>query len=237
MRETSELYQQILSSGNYWVETRLIIGGGTDPEQGYDESVLCSMSTYSDIFSEDTPVAGCCIASEIDVVMHKPDADIPPNARLAPFVRITDGVRHSEWLQKGVFRIDTRQKLVDGTKIEKIMFKGYDDMLKAERDYAESALEWPAHDYEVVQEIATAIGVTVDKRTEEQLSGYWVNYPAGYSYRETLGYIAGTYGGSFVMSDLGELRLVTMHGIPKETRYLLTETGHTLTVGGVRILV
>ena len=124
MRETSEVYQQILSSGRHWTETRLIIGDGTDPEEGYDESVLCSMTVYSDVFSEDAPVVGCCIASEIDIAMHKPDVDIPPNARLAPFVRITDGTLQSEWLQKGVFRIDTRQKLVDGTKIEKIVFKG-----------------------------------------------------------------------------------------------------------------
>lgn len=237
MRETSEIYKQILASGNYWSETCLVIGEGTDPEQGYDESVLCSMVAYNDVFSEDAPVVGCCIASEIDITMHKPDADIPTNARLVPFVRITDGILRSEWLQKGVFHIDTREKVVDGTKIEKIRFHGYDDMLKTEQDYAESALSWPAKDYDVVREIAAAIGVEVDGRTEAQLMGYWVKYPAGYSYREVLGYIAAAYGGSFVMSDLGKLRLVTLNGIPKETRYLIDESGSVITFGGDRILV
>ena len=237
MRETSDLYKQILSSGRYWTETRLIIGNGTDPEQGYDESVLCSMTVYSDVFSEDAPVVGCCIASEIDIVMHKPNADIAPNARLVPYVRITDGTRRSEWLQKGVFRIDTRDKVEDGTKIEKITFKGYDDMLKTEQDYEETALNWPAKDMDVVAEIAAAIGVQIDPRTTAQLMGYWVQYPAGYSYREVLGYIAAAYAGSFIMSDLGMLRLVTLNGIPKETRYLITETGSVITFGGDRILV
>ena len=45
------------------------------------------------------------------------------------------------------------------------------------------------------------------------------------------------YAGSFVMSDLGELRLITIHGIPKETRYLVESTGSVITFGGVRILV
>lgn len=237
MRETSELYQQILTSGKYWTETRLIIGDGTDPEQGYGENVLCSMTVYNDVFSEDTPVVGCCIASEIDITMHKPDVDITPNARLAPFVRITDGVRRSEWLQKGVFRIDTREKVADGTRIEKVRFLGYDDMLKTEQDYEETNLDWPAKDFDVVQEIADAIGVAVDPRTLEQMIGHWVKYPAGYSYREVLGYIAAAYGGSFVMSDLGKLRLVTLYGIPKETRYLIDESGSIITFGGDRILV
>lgn len=237
MRETSDLYKQILSSGRYWTETRLIIGNGTDPEQGYDESMLWTMSVYSDVFSEDTPVVGCCIASEIKIVMYKPNVEIPHNARLVPFVRITDGVRRSEWLQKGVFRIDTRDKVVDGTELEKISFTGYDDMLKTEQDYAETTLSWPAMDYDVVNEIANAIGVAVDRRTTAQLKGYPVKYPAGYSYREVLGYIAAAYAGSFVMSDLGELRLVALSGIPKETRYLITETGSVITFGGDRILV
>lgn len=237
MRETSELYQQILSSEKYWVETRLIIGNGTDPEKGYGENVLCSMCTYSDIFEEDTPVAGCCISSEIDIVMYRPEITIPKNARLAPFVRITDGVRRSEWLQKGEFWIDTREKVEDGTKLEKIRLRGYDALLRAEQDYGSSKLGWPARDIDVVREIADACGIGVDPRTEEKLQGYMLQYPAGYSRREVLGYIAATYGGSFVMSDVGKLRLVSMFDIPRETRYLIDRAGNVITFGGDRILV
>jgi hypothetical protein len=39
------------------------------------------------------------------------------------------------------------------------------------------------------------------------------------------------------MSDLGELRLITIYGIPKETRYLIEPSGFAITFGGDRILV
>jgi hypothetical protein len=45
------------------------------------------------------------------------------------------------------------------------------------------------------------------------------------------------YGGSFVTSDTGELLLVTMFGIPKETNYLIENAGFAITFGGDRILV
>ena len=45
------------------------------------------------------------------------------------------------------------------------------------------------------------------------------------------------YAGCFVMSDLGELRLVALNGIPAETRYLIAAAGQPITFGGVRILV
>jgi hypothetical protein len=159
-------------------------------------------------------------------------------ARMVPYVRLTDGARHSEWIQKGVFYIDTRGKVEDGSSIEKIHLHGFDDMLKAEQDYPSSTLSWPARDIDVVREIAAFLGVSVDARTDPIINrGYRINYPAGYSCRDTLGYIAAMYAGSFVMSDLGELRLITIHGIPRESRYLIEATGSAITFGGDRILV
>jgi hypothetical protein len=52
-----------------------------------------------------------------------------------------------------------------------------------------------------------------------------------------LGYIAAMYAGSFVMSDLGELRLIPINNIPKETRRLIDQSGNAILFGGVRILV
>ena len=67
--------------------------------------------------------------------------------------------------------------------------------------------------------------------------GYPVQYPAEYSCREVLGFIAAMYAGCFVISDLGELRLVALNSIPPETRRLITKDGFAITFGGVRILV
>lgn len=266
MHETSPLYKELLSeyqagAPGVKFETSLAIGetgvlitrqgdsitfggvsilvGSTGGDGGYDESLLMpGMATMQAVFSEESPSVGACISSEIDVKMLKPLGEIPEMARIVPYVRLTDGFRHSEWIQKGVYYIDTRSKIEDGSSIEKIQIHGFDDMLKAEQDYPSSTLAWPARDIDVVREIAASLGVSVDARTIPIINrGYRINYPAGYSCRDTLGYIAAMYAGCFVMSDLGELRLITIHGIPKETRYLVESTGSVITFGGVRILV
>lgn len=259
MQKTSALYQELLGA-DHRIETRLAIGetgvlitkrgeaitfggvsiltGSSGADGGYDETMLMSMETDSRVFSEDTPSVGDCISSQIDIEMLKPFGEIPTRARMVPYVRLTDGYRFSEWIQKGVFYIDTRTKKEDGSTVEKIVIRGYDDMLKAEQDYPASTLAWPARDIDVVREIAAFIGVAIDPRTIPIINrGYTIQYPAGYSCRDVLGYIAAMYAGCFVMSDIGELRLVTIYGIPKETRYLIDRNGQAITFGGVKILV
>ena len=265
MQQTSALYKELLSdyqTGHPGVkcETRLAIGdpgvlitrrgeaitfggvsilvGATGGDGGYDETLLVSMEADFQIFSDESPIVGNCVSAEIDVQMLKPVAELPRQARLVPYVRLTDGTRSSEWIQKGVFYIDTRSKVEDGSSIEKIKLHGYDDMLKTEQDYPASTLSWPSRDIDVVREIAEFIGVSIDARTIPIINrGYLIQYPTGYSCRDVLGYIAAMYAGCFVMSDLGELRLVTIYGIPKETRYLIDTTGFAITFGGDRILV
>lgn len=265
MHETSSLYKELFAqyqagAPGVKFETRVAIGetgvlitkqgdsitfggvsilvGASGGDGGYDETLLMSVSTSQSAFMEESPSVGACVSAEIDVKMLKPFGDIPPMARIVPYVRLTDGTRYSEWIQKGVFYIDTREKVEDGSSIEKIQIHGYDDMLKAEQDYPASTLAWPAKDIDVVREIAAFLGVSIDSRTIPIINrGYSIQYPAGYSCRDTLGYIAAMYAGCFVMSDLGELRLITIHGIPKESRYLIEPGGFAITFGGDRILV
>lgn len=258
MQETSALYKELLS-GPHTIDTRLTIGesgrlmtehgnvitfGGTSilvadggADSGFDESTLISIHTSSMVF-KNAPSVGNTIASEIEISMLKPMADIPRQARLVPYVRLSDGNRHSEWLQKGVYFIDTREYEADHSGIETLVIHGYDAMLKAEQDYPASTMSWPAIDIDVVMEIARAMGVSVDKRTFKAMNhSYRINYPAGYSQREVLGNIAAMYGGNFLMSDLGELRLALLAEIPPETRYLVDNAGYSITFGGDRILV
>lgn len=260
MQETSSLYKQLLADPRHWKECALAIGetgvlitkygegitfggvriltGSSGADGGFDETRLISMNTVAKVFSGNAPSVGECVSAQIDIEMLKPTADIAKQARLVPYVRLTDGIRHSEWIQKGVFYIDTRNKKEDSSNIEKLVIRGYDNMLRAEQDYPSSRLSWPARDIDVIKEIAEFIGVSVDSRTVSIMQrGYKVPYPSQYSCREVLGYIAAMYGGCFVMSDLGELRLVTINGIPAETRYLIDSSGQAITFGGVRILV
>ena len=232
MQETSSLYKKLYSKAHR-VETRVDIAGVS-----YGEDVLMSVFTTRQVFGKDKPQVGCCVAGEIDLELLKPEAELPRMAQLVPYLSLTDGVEYSEWIQKGLFFIDTRSSNKDDSGTEILSLHGYDAMLKAEQDYTGSALAWPNTDLNVVEDIASIIGVQLEEETAEILNkGYSVQLPAGYICREVLGYVAAMYAGCFIMSDLGELKLVQLNGIPAETNYLIDRSGYAITFGGTRILV
>ena len=171
--------------------------------------------------------------------MLKPSGRIDGLSRISVYTRLTDGNRYSGWLPQGVYYVDSIEEDADDDDIKWLKIHGYDALLFSEQDYpANSALSWPATDVDVVKEIASAIGVSIDRRTFDLMTdGNMVEYPGQYSCREVLGYIAAMYAGCFIMNELGELRLVCFWDIPKETRYLVTNQGYAITFGGVRILV
>lgn len=145
---------------------------------------------------------------------------------------------YSEWLPKGVFHIDTRETSRNGNGLDILSIHGYDAMLFAEQLYPSTTHEWPMVDTAVVQEMAAAMGVTVDPRTYDMMtSGYMVPLPGSYTIREVLGYIASMYVGSFIMTENGLLRLVSILELPEETNYLIDNAGDAIVFGGDRILV
>ena len=242
MQETSSVYNQILAGGEYRVETRLVAGSKEKPISSLDiffsERELIKIKTKHGLFLNDALEVGSCVSGEIDVEMLYPSVEIPRQAKIVPQVRITNGTRVSEWLNKGVFFVDTRQKKNSSTGIQRLVIHGYDAMMKAEQDYPASKIQWPAKDIDVVREIADHIGVEIDRRTLEIITnGYAVQLPYEYTCREVLGYIAAMYGGCFVMNESGQLRLIVVSAIPVNTNYLVDENDNAITFGGVRILV
>ena len=259
MHKTSALYKELLADPNAQVETRLTIGesgrladehgdvitfGGTailvadsGPDSGYDEDWLCAMDTEVQAF-DGPPSVGNTIAGMIHVDMLLPAAHIPRLARLAPYIRLTDGIRASEWIRKGTYFLDCQTHNADDQDIQHLYLDGYDAMIRAEAPYPSSKLSWPAVDIDVVQEIAQAMGVSLDPRTVSAMTyGYRIPWPNDYSQREVLGFIAAMYGGNFLFSDYGELWLAQLAAIPVETRCLIDESGYRITFGGDRILV
>lgn len=259
MHETSSLYKQIISSENHWKETSIAIGeqgrlitedgdtltfGGTSilvarsgADAGYQENMLMEVSVNNQIFSNNKPEVGCCIAGEIDVKMLRPAGDIPRMAQIVPYVRVCNESGQSEWIQKGVYFVDTRETNEDA-QIETLTMHGYDAMLKSEQDYTGDGLSWPAKDKAVVLNIAGLMGVSVEAETLEKINmGYEIQLPVSYTCREILSYIAASYAGSFIMNDIGELKLVQFCAIPRETRLLIDNVGYAITFGGDRILV
>lgn len=233
MQTTSALYQSILSNGNHWYETRLVIDGvGT-----YDEHQLFSVSTNIEMF-HGTPAVGSAVAQEINVEMLLPNEAIPAMAVLRPQVRICDATRQSEWLPQGVFYIDTRESSKNDNGLDVLTIHGYDAMLKADQYFSSTTITGNSTDKQMVAAIASQMGISVDERTYPLMThSYTVPLPTGYTCREVLGYIAAMYAGCFIISDAGKLRLVSMTDMPEETNYLIDNSGDAITFGGDRILV
>lgn len=241
MRETTELYKEIVATGSYDVETRLSINGA-GVSDSLRESSIFSLKTNRRLFATDTPSIGNCVSGTITAEIFQPDYEIPRSAELRIYVRVRskDGSKiDTTWMRKGTFFIDTRtsRKMSSGRTITTLT--GYDAMLRAEEDFAWDVLKkWPALDINVVKKIAQQMGVSLDPRTEEIIvKGYEIPIPDGYSCREILGNIATMYGGNFIMSDLGQLLLVQLNNVPRESLVLLNEDGVPILFGGEPVLV
>ena len=234
MQTTSALYQSIIGNDNHWFETRLVIDGvGT-----YGETDLFSIYTSHQMF-HGSPTIGSAVAGEVTIKMVYPvGVTIPTMAKLMPQVRVCNATQQSEWLAQGVYFIDTRERTVTEAGESVLELHGYDAMLKAEQDFQSNTITGDSVDTDMVDEIASIMGVSVDPRTYDVMTAsYTIPLPTGYSCREVLGYIAAMYVGAFIITDTGELRLVSILELPPETNYLIDQVGDAITFGGDRILV
>ena len=229
MQTTSTLYQSLILDPNARKQVQVVIAGVT-----YGEDQIVSLSTTSGMFAEDTMSIGGAVAKEIDLVLRQPGT-IPRMAKMIPSYRLVKGTQASEWIQKGIYYIDTRS--VD--EVTGVMtIHGYDDMLKAEQVWEPAqSLEFPMTMVQAVNVIAQLMGVTLDPRTVLNQS-YTIDYPANnYTLRDVLRYIAVANAGNWIITDDGKLRLVSFGEIPTETNYLVEEGGDAIAFGGDRILV
>lgn len=258
MQETSALYRRLIADDDHWFETTIVVGesgdlitergdtilfGGTaimvaktGADYGFTESQIFSVRTSSSMFETD-PEAGQAISQEIDVSMLNPSGDIPEMAMVVLYVRVCTVAEKSEWLQQGIFYIDTRQITHDGN-VDVLSFHGYDAMLKTEQDYSDTSLQFPAVDTDIVSEIALKIGVRVDSRTWDVMTeGYTYPLPTNYTLREMLRYISSAYAGCFIITELGDLRLVSLLEMPEETNLLVDSVGDYIVFADTRIKV
>ena len=242
MRETSELYKRLLDNDAHVKESRLTIGGTV-----YEQLQIVSLSTSEPLFAEDTMSIGGAVAREIDFAAFLDDS-VPKRAQIIHEVRLVLGDKVSEWLQKGVYYIDTRSRdpLTGVTTVH-----GFDAMLMAEQEWIPPAKdEFPMPMKEAVELTAAALGLEIDSRTTFKMGdAYKVDYPVadadeseeqqakGLSIRQMWRWVAAAHGGNFIINDLGQLRLVPLNALPGNTGYLVTESGRPISFGGVRILI
>ena len=240
MQNTSALYDQIFAESDHRFESKLEIRDRTTNAfiGKYAENDLISITTNIQTFNNTFEV-GNAVAGEIDIVMVKPSVEIPPMAKLMPYVRVRNKTQVSEWLMQGVYYVDTREESKPQSGEEVLILHGYDAMLFAEQEYIKSSLSWPAGLRDILDEICAALDYTLDGRTLGGISNATniEQTPVGFTYREMLGYIAGLSGGNFVFNEQGKLRFITHRAIPAGTNLLIDSGYNVITFGGDAILV
>ena len=226
-------------------EFKLDINGVT-----YREDVIESMSSDKRLF-DGAPSVGNCFCGELDVTIMIPSSQIPKNAELVPYTRKPGGT----WKKKSVYFIYNRKEdeLTGNIKIT-----AYDAIYRSEAPYLSAGDQgyWPRLDIDVMDEIAERTGTVISSGTRTMMNKqYEVPYPGvtlegdqgqtilepdldgALTMREVASRIAMFYGGSWIIDNNGEWRLIRLGDIPPETNYLITEDGEPITLGGDRILI
>jgi hypothetical protein len=173
-----------------------------------------------------------------DILVFAEGTAIINDSDVVEFIATDYEESYSEWIQQGVYFVDTREVIKSESNVDVLVLHGYDAMLKAEQMFVSSTILGDSVDIDMVNEIARIMGVAVDERTTALMTmGYTIPLPTGYTLREVLGYIASMYVGGFIITDVGKLRLVSVLEMPEETNYLINEEYDYITFGGYRILV
>lgn len=232
MLKKSALFEEIRRDKNHATEVKAVISGVE-----YLQKDIISVYTSGGMFSD--PDIGNCASRQIDIEIL-PLSDIPRQAKIEVFVRLTVEDKASEWIPQGVFFISTREenKVTGSLKIH-----GYDAMPKASQIWLTSEYDysnWPMTQREAAEDIAARMGTTVDERTKLQ-DNLPVDYPVDeygdLTMTDVLEGIAISNAGNWIITEDGKLLLLGFGDIPPETHYLISEYGDAITFGGVRILV
>ena len=96
-------------------------------------------------------------------------------------------------------------------------------------------------DIAVAREAASRIGTSLDPRTVALMNqNYQVEYPGfgdeAYTLREVLGFVGAMYGGNWVISDTGLLRLIPLGELNPPSFYLTDHDGSAILFGGHRLV-
>lgn len=229
MQETSELYKRLLRTRGHRKEIALEVAG-----ELYDENRIIGLHTYSRLFRNNQMEVGCAVAKELRCTLRLP-GDIPEAAELKPMYRLRYGDEVSEWVQKGVYYIYTRDP---NEKQKTVTIVAFDAMVRGDARWVpDQSLEFPMPMRTAALIIAELMGVELeDPETVSEV--YTIDYPANdWTQRNILQFIAAAHGGNATMTDLGKLRLCGLNELPQETHYLVDNYGSAITFGGVRILV
>lgn len=224
MQTTSALWNELFNLDGTSHEYKFEIDGVT-----YGQDALVSQSVEAQLYEE----FGIGNATTAKLTLTLIADNIPRGATVKRFIRLVNGDRTSEWLQKGIYFINRR-----GEEDGQWTIEAFDIMRKAEVVWSPSqSAVFPMSMKDAVDIYAEIMGCEIDPRTSIN-PAYTLDYPTNdYTIREELQFIAAAHGGNWIVTDEGKLLLVPLISFPDETHYLVEERGAAITFAGVRILV
>jgi hypothetical protein len=185
-------------------EYRFLIGGSE-----YRESDIQGTPIIEKPLMQEPCIGRCCTGSLTIAVRPHANETIPKAACVQAFCRLKsrNGNTVTDWVKQGKYWVSRRS-----TSGSLVTLTCRDGMMLAGRTYLDKTqyTVWPVAMADVFNEIVSLMGVTVDSRTVIKTGGdYKVAYPnEDVLMSEILSMIAAAHGGSFVMTEKGELRLV-----------------------------
>lgn len=211
MQTTSALYKSIVA-GEHYFETKITLNGNE-----LTEETILSLERDKPGTNGNVPTVGGAVCSTLQMTIINPSFAIPSKAEIKVYSRARNSTQTSEWLPSGTYYIDTRVRGATDSGIDTLTINAFDAMIKTETDYPDTNHDWPYLDKLVVAEIAQTIGVSVDSRTNGNLTaGYMVELPTGYVMREVLEHIAASNCGNFVITAENKLLFVPLFGLDPE---------------------
>lgn len=211
MRTTSTLWQRIVKAGNFLVETVLDING--------KEYTATTAPAISRTLFSGSPGVGAAITATLNLTLAVDTADIPKSAQVVVRQRIYDNdIGQSEWIEQGTFFISKRSyDQISGI----LTLTCYDSMRKAQSAFFADPSDrddddWPQSMAAVALQIAARLGVEMDSRTVMPTGdAYYIPIPdASVTMIQLLQYIAGCFGGNWIITEDNRLRLVSFEDPP-----------------------
>lgn len=234
MRITDSTWKKIVSAGDYFLDTKLVIGN-----KEYTSITAPKISRKA----VDKPLfIGDCFSASMNVSIVTDDL-LDASVPIVVKSRVVNDDEASGYISFGTFYIDNREK-----NFGMLTLNCFDSMLKANQPYLngnESESDWPKSMIPVVYECADKIGIEIDARTNVYMKDglmYVVPYPKDLTVLQVLGYIGACFGGNWIVTEENKLRLIPVIScvdsvdtvnVPVVLESLTT--GEEMTVSGISI--
>lgn len=193
------MWDDYYNSINKTIEYKAVIG--TDE---YLNANLYSVTVTGGLCTDDVFSLGNVICRKLDLSIIPKETAIPKMANVDLYMRYNGANGPTDWLPKGKYFIDTRQKAKGRLNLE-----CYDSVMKMEKPFIQDGNipDFPMLMTDALNVICTRLGIVLDNPGAIS-STLYIEYPNELTMRQVAGYIASANGGNFIITDEGKLRLV-----------------------------